>query len=104
MPTPMTKRVITLTEAMAEAPTDVHADRQRWGDALFDRAVEHHTSRNLRANIGNGTTRDKDGIQSRFVAYDWACHYESSPDHVYYDFFKGIVCNSCSRMERGLNP
>jgi hypothetical protein len=95
---------VTLREAMDLAPTDVAKDRAQWGDELYDKAVEHHTAKRLTADTQKGSTRNRDGFASQYVSYDWSERYVANPDHIYFDFFKGSVCNSCSRMQRGLNP
>lgn len=96
--------IVNLAQAMADSPTAVYLDRKKWGDDLFDKAVAHHTARRLRADLSAGTTTDVDGQRSRFVQYDWGHEYENAPHHVYFDFFRGAVCNSCSRLARGLAP
>lgn len=95
---------VTVPEAMRLAPDSVAKDRQQWGAELYDKAVAHHTARRLMADTKKGRTRDRDGFHSQYVSYDWADTYVAHPDHIYFDFFKGAVCNSCSRMQRGLNP
>lgn len=95
---------ISLAQAMDMAPDQVAEDRHKVGADLFDRAVDHHTRRRLVADVGQGTTRDRDGRRSRYVDYDWADHYSECPDHIWPDFFRGEVLNSCSRMRRGLTP
>lgn len=95
---------ITLDQAMAASPTIVYLDRQKWGGELFDKAVEHHRRRKLRADIEKGSTRDVDGWRSQFTAYDWGHEYADAPHHIYFDFFRGTVNNSCSRIQRGLEP
>lgn len=94
---------ITLAQAMEAAATAVYLDRQK-APALFDKAIEHHVARGLRADVAKGTTRDRDGWRSGFVAYDWAATYEEAPHFVYWDFFRPAILNSVSRLERGLNP
>lgn len=100
--------IVTLNEAMDAAPEDVRADRARadeqFGAGLFDKAVAHHNNLRLRANISNGTTRDKYGETSRFIDYNWAHVYEDAPNLIWHDFFGGTIMNSCSRMARGLRP
>ena len=101
-------RIVTLNEAMDAAATAVHLDRQRadrqFGAGLFDRAVAHHRKLDLRANITRGTTQDRRGQQSRYIAYDWAHVYDGAPHSIWQDFFRGAILNSCSRMARGLRP
>lgn len=101
-------KIVTLAEAMNAAPEDVLADRERadkqFGVGLFDKAIEHHTKLNLRADISNGTTRDKYGETSRFTHYELAYFYEAHPHHIWNDFFSGTIMNSCSRMARGYDP
>jgi len=101
-------KIVTLAEAMDAAPEDVRADRaradQRFGAGLFDRAVEHHTKLHLRANISDGTTLNKYGETSRFKHYELAYFYEAYPHHIWPDFFRGTIMNTCSRMAQGLKP
>lgn len=96
----------TLAQAMDAAPDDTAACRRQmdaqFAPGLFDKAVEHHAARRLRADADRGTTRDRDGERSRFVSYDWGQHYAANPSHVFFDFFRGHVCNSVSRLARGL--
>lgn len=103
-----TQKIVTLTEAMDAAPEDVRADRamadRQFGVGLFDRAVAHHSKLRLRANITRGTTHDSRGQRSRYIAYDWAHVYDGAPHHIWHDFFRGSIMNSCSRMARGLHP
>lgn len=103
-----TKKIVTLAEAMDAAPEDVLADRERadkqFGMGLFDKAIEHHTKLNLRADISNGTTRDKYGETSRFTNYDLAYFYEAYPHHIWNDFFSVTIMKSCARLAHGLNP
>jgi hypothetical protein len=101
-------KIVTLNEAMDAAATAVYVDRkkadQQFGVGLFDKAVAHHNNLGLRANISKGTTRNKRGQQSKYVNYDWAHVYEDAPHFIWYDFFRGVIMNSCSRMARGLEP
>ena len=101
-------RRVTLSQAMNLAPACVGEARaamdSRFGAGLFDKATEHHEARGLVANLQAGTTRDRDGNRSSFTAYTWADHYTANPDQVWFDFFRGHVCNSVSRMARGLQP
>lgn len=103
-----TKKIVTLAEAMDAAPEDVLADKERadqqFGVGLFKKAIEHHDKLNLRADISNGTTRDKYGEISRFTNYELAYFYEAYPHHIWNDFFSGTIMNSCSRMARGYDP
>lgn len=98
--------IVTLAQAMESAATAVYLDRQKaneqFGRGLFDKAVAHHIRRNLRANLKTGETLDCDGWRGRFTAYDWAQVYDSAPHHVYFDFLRGHVMNSASRLSRGL--
>ena len=101
-------RTVTLADAMQAAGTAVYLDRQKceeqFGRGLFDKAVAFHQSKNLRADLKNGTVRNTDGWQSGFVDYDWGHVYEEAPHHVWHDFLRGFVINSASRMARGLKP
>jgi hypothetical protein len=101
----------TMAEAMAAAPDDAQAARQvagaDFGPGLFDRAIAHHAARQLRADVAAGVTRDREGIRARFVSWtpeDLAGHVDRRGAHVWFDFFRGHVLNSCSRMARGLTP
>lgn len=100
-------KTITLDQAMQLSDTVVYLDKQKadkqYGPGLFDQAVKHHVKRGLRADIKAGTTRDRDGIKSRFVDYDWADQYQDAPHFVWFDFFLPAILNSCSRLSRGLN-
>lgn len=100
----MSTRVVTLAEAMEHAATAVYLCRQKWGDEVFDAAVKHHTARRLRADVEAGTTTDTVGVRSRFADYDWAATYTDAPHFVWFDFFRGEIENSCSRIQRGLAP
>lgn len=101
-------RIVTLNEAMDAAAKAVHQDRQvadrQFGVGLFDRAVAHHSKMHLRANITRGTTHNRHGQQSRYLAYGWAHVYDGAPQAVWQDFFRGAILNSCARMARGLRP
>ena len=92
----------TLTQAAAIAPDDVSTARQyaehAFGPGLFDRAIAHHESRGLRATLGVGETRDRGGVCARFVG-----GHTCEPGHVWFDFFRGHIMNSVSRMARGLD-
>lgn len=97
---------ITLNQAMIAAGTAVYLDKlkadKQFGPGLFDKAVEHHVKRGLRADIKAGITRDREGIKSRFVNYNWAAQYQNAPHFVWFDFFRPAILNSCSRLSRGL--
>ena len=100
--------MITLTQACDAAPDAVAASRSKmdrdFAPGLFDKALAHHTARQLRADLKKGSTRDVDGFRSQFVGYDWSETYTGRPDWVWFDFFSGTVCYSVSRMHRGLKP
>lgn len=97
---------ITLRQAMEAAGTAVYLDRQKadaqFGPGLFDKAVAYHEKRNLRAYIESGTTWDRDGMRTRFVNYDGGGQYREAPHFVWFDFFRGTIMNSVSRLSRGL--
>ena len=99
---------MTLSQACEHAGTAVHMDRQKadeqFGAGLFDKAIEHHTKRGLSVDLTKGTTRDRAGLQSRFINYIGEQTYTDAPHFVWFDFFRGAVLNSCSRMARGLEP
>lgn len=96
----------TLSQSMQHASHTVSMDRAAWGPTIYDRAFEYHFARGLRADIGRGLVRDADGARSRFIDYDEsdAERYLRHPEVIYWDFFRGIVNNSCSRIVRGLRP
>lgn len=100
--------MITLQQAMDVAATTVYLDRRKFdeqfGPGLFDKAVEHHTKKRLRADIETGTTYRERGWVAQFVSYDWEDHYKDAPHFVWFDFFLPIIGNSVSRMSRGLEP
>lgn len=106
--TPQSARCVTLSEAMSAAGTAVYLDRrqadEQFGPGLFDTAIEHHTALRLRADIVRGTTRNRHGLTSRWVNYDWADTYVEAPHFVWFDYFRPFILNSCSRMARGLAP
>lgn len=101
-------KIVTLAEAMDAASEYVRADRakadQQFGAGLFDQAVAHHTSLRLRANVTTGTTQNRYGQLSKYINYNWSHVYEEAPHHIWHDFFRGTIMNSCSRMARGLKP
>lgn len=92
----------TLAQASELATDDVASARQyaelEFGAGLFDRAMAHHEARNLRATLGAGETRDSGGIIARYVG-----GHTCQAAHVWFDFFRGHVMNSVSRMARGLS-
>lgn len=93
----------TLDEALALAdPKDVSECKSAFGVDLFEQAVEHHRRRGLTADVKKGTTRDKDGQNSVYPGYDWADRYTTHKGHIWFDFFRGFVVNSASRLSRGL--
>jgi hypothetical protein len=102
------QNIFTLAEAMALAPSEVAEAREycakTFGPEYWDKAVAHHEKRKLRADIAEGTTRDCDGWKSGFVGYDWSHEYQDRKEWIFYDFFRGFICNSVSRMARGLQP
>ena len=93
---------ITLQQAMLNN-AQVALDRAN-NPALYDAAVLHHTKLKLRADIKNGTTHNSTCWQSGFTSYDWAERYESFPEEIYYDFFRGAIMNSVFRLSEGLAP
>ena len=91
----------TLNQAAALAAGDVSEARQyaaqTFGAGLFERATAHHEARNMRAVLGVGETRDRDGIRARFID-----GHTCEPAHVWFDFFRGHIMNSVSRLASGL--
>lgn len=71
--------------------------------ALFDQAMESMRKQRWTCDLQAGTTRNTEGVQAQFKQYDWAPHYEAHPDHIFYDFFRGILLNKVSRLDRGLS-
>jgi ferredoxin-like protein FixX len=104
----MNEKKVSIREAMQLAEEEVRQCRieaaAEFSEGLFDKAVEHHAKRGLRADLVLGVTRDREGVQSRFLDYTWASAYTRNPGHIWYDFFCGPVMNSVSRMARGLEP
>lgn len=105
----MSTITITLSQSLQAAATAVHLDRaladEKFGRGLFDKAVQHHTARRLHANLKTGTVSDRDGWRSRYVRpsdYAGAKAYEGAEHLTWFDFFRGAVMNSASRLSRGL--
>ncbi|WP_369662012.1 hypothetical protein [Variovorax sp. V15] len=98
-------RLYTLPQALALAdPSEIAENRSIFGSDLFAQAVEAQTRNGLRADIVKGSTRDRDGFRSQFIAYDWEATYRENPSHIWSDYFRPAVMNSASRMQRGLAP
>lgn len=99
-------RAVTLAAVLPEAGHELYWLSQRFGLQTVEAACAHHKARNLRADVAKGTTADRDGNRSRFVSWseEDAARYEGMPGWVFHDFFRGDIANSCSRIERGLNP
>jgi hypothetical protein len=100
---------ITITQSLAAAATAVHLDRrladEKFGQGLFDEAVQHHTARRLHANLKTGTVSDRDGWRSRYVNpshYAGAKSFDGAEHLTWFEFFRGAVMNSASRLSRGL--
>ena len=76
-----------------------------WGEATVGQALRH-PALGLSADTDAGTTRNRRGNQSRFL--NWtstdASVYQGRPAAVFWDFFRGSIANSCSRIDRGLTP
>ena len=102
-------KIVSLNKALADAATAVYMDRQKadaqYGAGLFDRAIEHHVARNLRADTERGITRDRGGQCAAYVSWSGAdaAAYIEAPHFVYFDFFRGHILNSVSRLSRGLS-
>ena len=76
----------------------------QFGQDAFEQALAYHSALNLRADITLGTTYDRNGQCSGFLAYDWAERYTGDPEAIWNDFFRPAVGNSASRISRGLAP
>lgn len=95
---------ITFQQAIERSGTEFHLLRERAENpAAFDQAVERMISERFACDTASGTTRNRDGVQAQFVAYDWANDYEKHPNFVFYDFFRGFLLNKYSRILRGLD-
>lgn len=101
---------ITLAETLYHAAHAIHMDKRKadeqFGPGLFEKAINHHVRRNLRADTVKGEVRDAGGWKAQYK--EWtdanAKQYDDAPHFVWFDFFRGFVMNSCSRMSRGLKP
>lgn len=96
-------KIVTLQQAAEIVAAEVSELRATHG-AVFDQAMAYHAGRKLRADIATGVTRDCDGWKSGFVNYDWSDNYTKNPEHIFFDFFRGFILNSVSRINRGLKP
>ena len=77
-----------------------------WPRDVVARAVAHHIGISLRANPNTGVTRNRYGVDARFI--DWraedAERCKADPEVLFQAFFRGSIANSCSRITRGLAP
>lgn len=95
---------VSFDKACAMAASEVAQLRAQAADKrLFDLAVENMRAQRWVCNTRTGTTRNVEGVQGQFVAYDWEATYNKFPDHVFYDFFRGHLLNKVSRLARGLS-
>ncbi len=95
---------ITLKESLDHSATEAYLQSKDWPAEVFSQAVAHHLKQGLRANLSTGEVRSNSGWVSRFSNYNWQADYEGALNLVYYDFFRGMVGNSRSRIVRGLAP
>jgi hypothetical protein len=96
---------LTFDQAAEHAATEFYTLRQRaTHPEAFDCAVESMRAERHVADTATGTVRNRDGFVSAFTGYDWAAQYDDTPNHVFYDFFRGALMNKYSRILRGLNP
>lgn len=94
---------MNFNDSASHSATEFYLLRQRAENQyLFDKAVEWMGRMKFRADIKRGCVRNVNGVQSQFVNYDWAHHYEDAPNLVFGDFFRGILLNKYSRLLRGL--
>lgn len=94
---------VTLKDCLYHSAGEIHGLHVLYGQS-FETAVAHHVRLGIVADIDKGEVRNKNGFVSQFVYYDWSQHYKDALNLVFFDFFRGVVLNSVSRMNRGLEP
>jgi hypothetical protein len=70
---------------------------------LFDKAADYMKKQDFVCDLSLGSVKAKKGWQAQFVNYDWADNYIANPDHVFYDYFRGILMNKYSRYLREID-
>lgn len=70
---------------------------------FFKECFDYWIKQNLRVDLKTSVVRSNRGWMSCFPGYDWQERYTTHPQDIFFDFFLGIIGNSCSRKERGLN-
>lgn len=88
-------------ETIAISATEFYLLRQQAEDKdLFDKATNWMNRKKFTCDTTKGTTCNIDGMHSSFVSYDWESDYIDAPNHVFHDFFRGILLNKYSRLIR----
>ena len=95
---------ITFDAAIDLARDEFDTLRNSVGDkTAFDRAVDWMRKSRFTANLDTGTVRNRDGVRSQFLTYDWADNYAIHPEHIFFDFFRGELMNKYTRFVRGID-
>lgn len=94
----------TFDQALDLSATEVHLLRARADDPdAFDRAMARMRAERWSCDTRTGVTRNRDGVQAYFSAYDWGAEYAAHPQFIFNDYFRGPLLNKYSRIVRGVD-